>query len=110
MFHTLPNNLVIDVSLVSTHPAQESITNAEQQKFNTHLEATRCQSCVFFPFVMATRGTLGTQAEKFIRTLIKTVQPHMQYYFRRSLAHAVASAAARGRADAISAAAMRTRW
>ena len=59
---------------------------------------------------MHTRGTLSQEAERFIRTITKAAQPFQQWSFARHLHHAVAVAAARGRADTIMVAADRHKW
>jgi hypothetical protein len=110
LFHTTPQALAIDVSATSLHPTQQHIERIGKEKVSSHKEATRAAGCAFFSFVMSTRGTLGPQAEKFIYTVSKAVQPFQQKGFNRHIHHAVATAAARGRADAIMAAAQRLRW
>jgi len=110
LFHTSPQALVIDVSATSLYPVQEHIERISKEKFDNHKEATRAAGCVFFPFVMATRGTLGASAENFINSISKAVQPFQQKGFSKQMHHAVATAAARGRADALMAAAQRQRW
>lgn len=109
LFHTDPHGVAIDVSLVSTFPSQEAILKKEEEKKKIHSSAVKALSCIFFPFVMASRGTIGPEAEKFIRHIAKGLQPHLQHRFKRVLIHAVANAAAKGRADSLAAAAARQR-
>jgi hypothetical protein len=110
LFHTLPLGTAIDVSMVSTFPAEDAIKMREQEKVKAHKEAMSSANCTFFPFVLATRGTIGPKAESFIRTIAQAVQPFQQRGFIRTIHHAVATAAARGRADSVITAARRQRW
>lgn len=107
LFHTEPLPIATDVSLVSGFPAGEEIAAAEEKKIKTHKTATTAGGAQFTPFVMATRGTLGPKASSFITSLTKAVQPFLKKSFERRLRHAVANAAAKGRSDALNAAAAR---
>ena len=107
--HTEPCGVAIDVSLVSTFPVKDTILAKEDEKKKIHNGAVKALNCVFFPFVMASRGTIGPEAEKFIRHAAKGLQPHLQHRFKRVILHAVATAAAKGRADSLAAAAARQR-
>ena len=78
------------------------------QKKTAHTTAVEANNARFFPFVLATRGLLGVEAENLIRTLSRAVQPFQQATFSRRLHHAVAVAAAKGRSDTL-AATMRAR-
>ncbi|MCP3884729.1 MAG: hypothetical protein GY700_04485, partial [Propionibacteriaceae bacterium] len=104
LFHTQPLPIAIDVSLVSGTPASEHIQAAEENKNKTHKAATTNGGARFSPFIMATRGTLGSKAEDFISTLSHSVQPFLKQSFVRHLRHAVSNAAAKGRSDALTAA------
>jgi hypothetical protein len=107
MCHTHPMNIVTDVTLID----QESdLTAAENEKKEKHSSACGKQNSLFISFAMYTRGTLGIQAEAFIRTLSRYVQPFQQRTFARTLSHAVETAAAKGRADTLMAAADRLMW
>jgi ribonuclease HI len=111
LFHTEPSQVAIDVSLVSStvdSPIVEDIKHAEREKKEAHRTAVEASNARFFPFVMATRGLLGVDAESLIRTLARAVQPFQQTTFSRRLHHAVAVAAAKGRSDTL-AATMRAR-
>jgi hypothetical protein len=110
LFHLEPRSIAIDVSLVSTGPPDQAIRAAQDTKNNTHKEVLNKVNTIFYPFVMATLGTIGSSAEQFIRAIAKAVQPQLQQGFTKALHHSVTTAAARGRADAISAAATRLRW
>ena len=61
MAHTKPQHVVTDVTLIHEHI---DITLAEKNKHKTHSEACAKQGCIFIPFAMYTRGTLGQQAGK----------------------------------------------
>ena len=110
LFHTEPNGIAIDVSLISVTHVTDDIQEAEKKKTTTHRDAVQNANHVFFPFVMATRGTLGSGAEKLIRTLARAVQPYQQRAFSRRLHHAVAVAAAKGRSDALAAIQRQQMW
>lgn len=110
LFHTEPNGIAIDVSLISVTHVADDIQEAEKKKTTTHRDAVQNANHVFFPFVMATRGTLGSGAEKLIRTLARAVQPYQQRTFSRRLHHAVAVAAAKGRSDALAAIQRQQMW
>lgn len=107
MCHTQPMSLVTDVSLISH---DYDISESEAKKNKTHNEACAARQSVFIPFVMHTRGTLGTCAERYIRSLTKSVIPAHAISFGREMRHAVSSAAARGRAQAVQSAAAKLRW
>lgn len=104
--HSQPYTTTTDVTLVDE---ERDLKACEQEKSNTHKEACAKLSSIFIPFAMYTRGTLGAEAEKFIRTIAKTTIPSMQPAFVRELRHSVAVAAAKGRANAITAAVDRSR-
>ena len=113
MFHTEPQQLIIDVSLISTSTTssiQSDVNEAERKKITTHRAAVENSNGRFYPFVMATRGYLGPEAEKLIRTLVCAVQPYQQLTLSRRLHHAVAVAAAKGRSDALSAMQQHHMW
>jgi ribonuclease HI len=111
LFHTEPSPVAIDVSLVSSHldsSIEDDIKHVEREKKTAHTTAVEANNARFFPFVLATRGLLGVEAENLIRTLSRAVQPFQQATFSRRLHHAVAVAAAKGRSDTL-AATMRAR-
>ena len=105
--HTQPCGLVTDVTLIATNADMQQ---AEVDKRNTHFDACSKANCVFIPFAMHTRGTLGVKAEEFIRQSSKAVQPSHQKAFIRDLRQATSTAAAIGRSSAIMAAAERVVW
>ena len=105
--HSQPFGVVTDVTLVAT---DADLAKHEQQKKDTHAEACSKMQCIFIPFAMHTRGTLGTKAEDYIRTICKTVQHSQQSAMHRDMHHVTSTAAAKGRAMAILAAADRVRW
>ena len=105
--HSQPYGVVTDVTLVAT---DADLNAHEQLKKDTHSEACSKMQCIFIPFAMHTRGTLGTKAEEYIRTICKTVQHSQQTSMNRELHHVTSTAAAKGRAMAILAAADRVRW
>lgn len=105
--HTTPMKMAIDVSLIHSGA---NMQNAEKEKTERHSKACGKSNTVFYPFVMFTRGTLGPKAEAFIRSISNYVQPCMQQAFIKDLQHSVATAAAKGRADALTAAVMRQHW
>ena len=109
LFHTQPLGLATDVSMTSRYPCDEHIQRIEKEKINHHTTPVEANGCLFRPFVMATRGTLGKRAEELIRTLAGALMPFERRYFVRQLHHAVSTAAARGRADAVSLAVRRHR-
>ena len=108
--HTHPRGLVTDVVLASRYPSEEAVTAWEQRKISIHREAVNKSDCIFIPFAMATRGTIGAKAVNFIRELSRAVQPFQQRAFVRTMYHAVATAAAIGRAGSLASAADRLRW
>lgn len=105
--HTAPQGVVTDVTLIHS---DADIPAAEISKTKIHATATSKINCTFIPFVMKTRGTIGSKAEQFIRTLAKAVIPNLQRAFIRDLHHSVATAAAQGRAQALTLAAQRAEW
>lgn len=105
LFHTQPFGLVTDVTMVAT---TEDLSTHETKKKKSHAAATSKHNCTFIPFAMYTRGTIGTAAEELIRTLAKAVIPTLAQSFIRELQHHVSIAAARGRANALTAAVLRT--
>jgi hypothetical protein len=106
-FHTQPIGIVTDVSLIKS---DDNLEGEEKAKTEKHTAAVQKHNCIFIPFIMHTRGTLGCKAETFIRTLAKSVQPHYQKVFSRTINHSAQVAAAKGRADALIAAVDRLRW
>jgi hypothetical protein len=106
-FHTQPMGIVTDVSLIKS---DGNLEGEEKAKTEKHTAAVQKHNCIFIPFIMHTRGTLGCKAETFIRTLAKSVQPHYQKVFSRTINHSAQVAAAKGRADALIAAVDRLRW
>jgi hypothetical protein len=88
--HTQPFSTTTDVTLVDENV---SLEESEKQKSETHRDACAKLSSIFIPFAMHTRGTIGTQAEKFMRTISKAVIPSLQPQFIRELRHCVAIAA-----------------
>ena len=109
MFHTTPREIVTDVTLTSLHPATDEISKAEKKKSTTHDEAVSTQQKIFIACALATRGRFGPKAEHLIKTLSHAVQPAIRYGFIRTIKHAMSTAAAKGRAEALAAAAARTR-
>lgn len=107
LFHTLPFGLCTDVTLIDQ---DRSMQDAEKIKKDTHTRPCANANCTFMPFAMFTKGTLGPAAMEFIRTLSKAVEPALVNSFRKELAHNVSIAAARGRADALTSAAMNRRF
>jgi hypothetical protein len=107
MCHTQPMGIVTDVSLIS-HDYE--LAETESKKTKTHTEACAARQSSFIPFVMHTRGTLGQCAERYIRSLAKSVIPAHASSFGREMRHAVSSAAAKGRAHALQSAAAKLRW
>ena len=107
MAHTKPQHVVTDVTLIHEHI---DITLAEKNKHKTHSEACAKQGCIFIPFAMYTRGTLGQQAEKFINTISKAILPSLQRTFKNDLKHAVSVAAAKARAITLLSATDRMMW
>ena len=99
MAHTMPMNIVTDVTLVHY---EEDMQHIEKKKTKIHSDAVNKGHGIFIPFVMHTRGTLGTKAENYIRSLAKAVQPCYQVAFARDVKHAISVAAAKGRAHALS--------
>jgi hypothetical protein len=106
-FHTQPMGVVTDVSLIKS---DGNLEGEEKAKTEKHTAAVQKHNCIFIPFIMHTRGTLGCKAETFIRTLAKSVQPHYQKVFSRTINRSAQVAAAKGRADALIAAVDRLRW
>ena len=102
--HTQPFSTTTDLTLVDE---TVSLEEAEKHKTAIHKDACAKQSSIFIPFAMHTRGTTGPQAEKFMRTIAKALMPSLQQQFIRELRHSVAIAAAKGRSNAIIAAADR---
>ena len=113
LFHTEPSPIAIDVSLVAGNANSDivdDIKHAEKEKQDAHKVAVENSNCRFFPFVMATRGLLGTDATNFIGTIKRAVQPYQQATFSRRLHHAVAVAAAKGRSDTLAATLRQHMW
>jgi hypothetical protein len=105
--HTSPMCIVTDVTMI--HSASD-ITTAEKQKTEKHSAACAKLNCVFLPFAMHTRGTIGPRAEDFIRQLAKAVIPSASSAFIREVRHSVSVAAAKGRANSILSAVDRSLW
>ena len=105
--HTAPYALVTDVSLIAD---EYSLEEAEAKKQKAHTDPCAKLHAIFVPFVMHTKGTLGTKAERFIKDLMKAIPPCQTNSFNRDIHHAVATAAARGRSQTIQAVAARIRW
>jgi hypothetical protein len=105
--HTAPMGLVTDVQLLHT---DADLTDGEKEKCAKHAPAATKQHCMFIPFVMHTRGTLGNKAEQYINTVIKSIQPFQHHTAKHTMRHAVSIAAAKGRANAIMAAVDQGRW
>ena len=113
LFHTEPSQIAIDVSLVSNNIESdivEDIKSVEKEKQQAHKVAVENSNGRFFPFVMATRGLLGTDATNLIQTLAGAIQPYQKLTFRRRLLHAVAVAAAKGRSDTLAATLRQQMW
>ena len=88
----------------------EDIKSVEKEKQQAHKVAVENSNGRFFPFVMATRGLLGTDATNLIQTLAGAIQPYQKLTFRRRLLHAVAVAAAKGRSDTLAATLRQQMW
>ena len=101
LLHTQPQSVAIDVSLTSCLPCGDSIKRIEKEKAELHAHAVQATDCIFYPFVMATRGFIGKRALDLIGTAKRALMPYQQRYFVRQLHHAVATAAATGRSDAV---------
>lgn len=105
--HTAPMCLVTDITLIHS---QADLQSAEKLKTEKHSSACAKLNCVFIPFAMHTRGTLGPRAEDFIRQMAKVVIPSSSQSFIREVRHAVSVAAAAGRANSILSAVDRAMW
>ena len=101
LFHTSPFSIAVDVTMIAT---DRVLADAEKEKRNMHNEACAKQQCVFYPFAMNSRGTLGKAAEELIKSLTKAIQPALHQIFAMELHHCVSVAAAKGRAHALLAA------
>ena len=107
IIHTSPVSVVTDVTMVHEDC---DLQTEERKKSEKHSEAAAKEHCVFVPFAMFTRGTKGPKATHFIKLISRGIQPHLQREFFKSMAHTIATAAARGRAESIYAAAHRLQW
>jgi hypothetical protein len=110
LFATEPLRLVTDFSMTSRFPAQDHIATIEKHKKQHHHQPVANEGCVFIPAVMATRGLLGSEAERFIKTLSKALPDYSQRYFVRDIRHRIATAAAIGRARSLRGACDRNLW
>lgn len=107
IIHTAPMKTVTDFSLVKS---DANLQDEEKSKVDAHAAAVNKMGAIFIPFIMHTRGTFGTKAEEFIRTITKAIQPSLQQGFFRELRQTVASVTAQGRALSILAARDRYGW
>jgi hypothetical protein len=68
LFHTQPQCIVTDISLVRT---TADLAHEEKSKTEKHSAACNKSNCMFIPFLMYTKGTLGTKAETLIEATSK---------------------------------------
>jgi ribonuclease HI len=107
LVHTDPVKLATDFSFTSRLPAVDAIAEVQELKKTIHTAPVTQAGHQFISFVAHTRGTLGPQAEKFIRECSRALAPHQRYAFIRELKHRTSVAIATARADALAAAARR---
>mgnify|MGYP001613478373 FL=1 len=104
---SMPFGIVTDLTMVK--PTSD-LQKEEAEKMKQHSKAVSNNQCLFIPFAMYTRGTLGTKAEEFIRTIARAVLPSQKMEFIQEMKQTVSTAAAKARATSLMLAAARLKW
>ena len=100
LFHTLPTPIAIDVTIVSPEEGPgDAAKSAEERKVKTHQTHVEKLQHRFLPFALESFGLIGHKAYLLIDSLSRSLPSYSCHLFKKMMLQAVASAAARGRAD-----------
>jgi hypothetical protein len=72
LLHTSPNGLTTDFTLIAS---DASLEDAEKEKTKRHASASAAHQCIFTPFCMHTRGTIGNKQKISFDLFAKVSSP-----------------------------------